>query len=485
MANNFIVFRMEKLKSATALRSSLRHAMREINTPNADPSLRGNNHYWKLNNGNLLGGNTVDDCMALYKDKLPENFRKNAVHCIEYVVSGSPEHMATLSRQQQIAFFQDAVQFLANKTGGIGNILHAQVHYDEITPHLTLFMIPLDEKGVLNSRKFVGGSKNVLKTFQTEIAKEVGVKYGFRRGEERVKPRQHIEVKQFYSVMSKIQKEISSTKNEADKIERISQLIKDITYLDATDEEISEAAKTLSSNGREGVEEQLKLADEIMAKLEENLESNRALGGVGNVPVQKAKDVFSETLNEILRAKLTPYNNIANKALQKAESEKKALRKKEDELIAREKALELKSKNLESIEINKLKSALKEQKDNEDALNSQVSEIFAGFDRNDVWYRIQTKDISKTILSWFEGLKQKIEDLTARVNGLNNALETAKNERDNLQKNIADPNFIKARYKTVIEEERKNDELQKKQSEEQARVHQSYDAQRAGRRMGP
>lgn len=200
--SQFIVFRAEKHKSAIGLRNSLKHAMREQPTPNADPKKLKDNHYFKLSNGGVLGKQTVESAMEYYQSKLPSKVRKNAVHCVEFIVSGSPEQMAKLDRSEQIKFFSDATDYIAKKMGGLKNVIHAQVHFDELTPHLTLFVVPIDEKGKLNARKFIGGSKNVMRDMQTEIAEKVGKIYGFERGIAKEKPDNHIEIKKFYQVLN-------------------------------------------------------------------------------------------------------------------------------------------------------------------------------------------------------------------------------------------------------------------------------------------
>ncbi|OOF79941.1 hypothetical protein BKG96_00295 [Rodentibacter caecimuris] len=211
---NFIVFRAEKHKSAISLRHSLRHAMREQNTPNADPSKLKENHFFAQKNDGTgtIGGRTVDETMEIYQSKLPQKVRKNAVHCVEFIVSGSPEHLATLSRKEQIAFFAKSAQYIAEKMGGVKNVIHAQIHFDELTPHLTLFVVPIDEKGKLNARKFIGGSKNVMRDMQTEIAEKVGKQFGFERGIAKSKPDSHIQIQDFYKILKNVDQFITNNK---------------------------------------------------------------------------------------------------------------------------------------------------------------------------------------------------------------------------------------------------------------------------------
>lgn len=247
--SNFIIFRTEKLKSATALTHSLKHAMREQPTPNADPKRLSKNHYFELSDGNILGGTTVDKCMEEYRKRLPEKVRKNAVHCVEVLVSGSPEHLATLSREEQISFFRDSAKYVADKLGGTQNIIHAQIHYDEKTPHLTMFVMPIDEKGKLNARKFIGGSKQTMRDFQSEIAEKVGKKYRLDRGVAKTKPDNHIEIGDYYQILKDFTKYVEN-KNFTPSEQYLDSLAKDVAMLmkrDETEEEIKKIREEMNS----------------------------------------------------------------------------------------------------------------------------------------------------------------------------------------------------------------------------------------------
>ena len=64
---------------------------------------------------------------------------------------------------------------------GKENVLSAMIHRDETTPHMTVMTIPLDDRGKLNCRSFVG-NKKALSDLQTDFAEKVSEKHGLRRG---------------------------------------------------------------------------------------------------------------------------------------------------------------------------------------------------------------------------------------------------------------------------------------------------------------
>ena len=82
------IMRAEKLSSNGNVGGSIAHAFRARETPNADSEKTPLNQY--------LGAKTVEEAMAKYRALLPEKIRSNAVRCIEYVITASPEAHKTM-----------------------------------------------------------------------------------------------------------------------------------------------------------------------------------------------------------------------------------------------------------------------------------------------------------------------------------------------------------------------------------------------------
>lgn len=183
---HYAILRVQKLKSAVAVRRSMKHAFRDQDTPNADPELTpGNTH---------IGAESVSDGMAAFRARLPEKHRKDAVLAIEYLMTGSPEAMQGKGRSSQDAYFRDALQWLKDKHGA-ENVVYAGIHRDETTPHMYAYVVPrVGEK--LNCRQFLGGAR-ALNQMQTDFAQSVGVKHGLERGMEGSRAR-HTSIGQHY-----------------------------------------------------------------------------------------------------------------------------------------------------------------------------------------------------------------------------------------------------------------------------------------------
>jgi aromatic ring-cleaving dioxygenase len=184
---HYAILRIQKLKSPVAVHRSLKHALREQDTPNADKERTPDNTE--------LGASSVKEAMAAFRSRLPEKHRKDAVQCVEYLIAASPEAMKSKSRTAQDAYFSDVLDWLKAKHGA-ENVVFSGVHRDETTPHMYAYVVPrVGEK--LNAKAFFGGAK-ALNALQTDFSQSVGVKHGFERGVERSKAR-HTSIRQYYA----------------------------------------------------------------------------------------------------------------------------------------------------------------------------------------------------------------------------------------------------------------------------------------------
>ncbi|MFF0988233.1 MobV family relaxase, partial [Proteus mirabilis] len=169
----YAILRVQKLKSAVAVHRSMKHAFRAQETPNADKSRTPDNTH--------IGAHSVAEGMAAFREALPEKVRKNAVQCVEYLMTASPEAMQGKTREQQDAYFQDSLDWL-RKRHGAENVIYAGIHRDEKTPHMYAYVVPKDpDTGRLNCRRFLGGAA-ALREMQTDFAEQVGKQHGLQRG---------------------------------------------------------------------------------------------------------------------------------------------------------------------------------------------------------------------------------------------------------------------------------------------------------------
>lgn len=165
----YAIMRTRKLKTDGNVGASLAHAWRDRETPNADQAKTPENYH--------TGANSRAEAMAKYRALLPEKVRKNGVRCIEYLVTYSPD--ALRKPEDKSAYFNAALDWLRAKHGKA--LFYAGIHIDEKTPHLYAYAVPLDARGKLNCRSFLGGREK-LSALQDEFHEAVGKTVGLDRG---------------------------------------------------------------------------------------------------------------------------------------------------------------------------------------------------------------------------------------------------------------------------------------------------------------
>jgi len=139
--------------------------------------------------------NSVDGAMGRLRELLPEKRRKDAVLCVEYVMTASPDWWRAASQDQQQDFFAKSIQWINDKYGA-NRVIVCTEHHDESTPHLSVFVVPLTQDGRLSAKEFVG-SRGKLSADQTEFAKRVA-HLGLERGLEGSKAR-HRRISTWYA----------------------------------------------------------------------------------------------------------------------------------------------------------------------------------------------------------------------------------------------------------------------------------------------
>ena len=201
---SFAIYRTAKLKSMGEIGGSLSHTYRTRPTPNADENkLHLNKHMFE----------TYNQCFFALKNAIPEKRRSNAVLCIEHLITASPTWSGWGTKKEE-EFFKKSLEFL-NKKYGKENVIACSIHRDETTPHLIVYVVPIDEKGGLNAKKWLGGRSKLSQT-QTDFANEVK-SLGLERGLENSKAR-HKTLKKYYAVVNEPTPKLEEKKYEIEPI---------------------------------------------------------------------------------------------------------------------------------------------------------------------------------------------------------------------------------------------------------------------------
>lgn len=225
------VLRFAKIKDTGSLRGALAHNLRVSETPNADPTKKHLNSIPK-------GIRSMNACQARFEQLLSDQkVRKNAVLAHEAIVSGSPEALGKMTREDQKAYFQEALSWLCKLHGGNDRLVSVAVHYDEKTPHMHAIFVPLDSKNKLNSRSILGGHAGRLRELQTDFAVEVSEKHGLHRGLMRSKAK-HTTLKEYGALVEQELPRLEAMKKE---------LQNEITKLEWQKHEVRALVKALAN----------------------------------------------------------------------------------------------------------------------------------------------------------------------------------------------------------------------------------------------
>jgi hypothetical protein len=177
--------------------SSGRHNDRTRETPNADPERTAENRV-------LIGSDrNVREAVTEMIEAHGGKPRRDSVEAVELLLSASHEYFEDADPEQARAklerFTEQAVAFLSDRRN-CGVCVKAVLHLDERTPHVHAHMVPIDPKGRLNAKYFLGGREK-MKTLHDRYAEYMSP-LGLERGREGSRAR-HQTVKQFYASVEK------------------------------------------------------------------------------------------------------------------------------------------------------------------------------------------------------------------------------------------------------------------------------------------
>ena len=184
------ILRTAKHPSLGSVGGSAQHNFRERDTPNADPERTALNR--------TSGAQSSKELVAGVKARLAtqDKVRKNAVLAVEYFVGASPEWFSQADPKQREAYFDQAEKWLKERHGA-ENVIAVTRQYDETSPHVCAYVVPIDPKGKLNCSHFLDGREK-LTQMQTDFADKVGRQFGLERGIEGSKAK-HKTIKQYYA----------------------------------------------------------------------------------------------------------------------------------------------------------------------------------------------------------------------------------------------------------------------------------------------
>ena len=227
--------------------------------------------------------------------------RNGQASCVECIMSGSPEVMGAMSRDEVIRWANDSLTW-AQMTYGIKNVVAAYLHLDEKTPHIHLILVPIVEGlsprtirhrermaqlgHVVNAYKNKDNryrlsasevlDRNKMYGYHDDYASKVGEQYGLHRGV-RAEPgskRRHTtseehnrqlerEAMEMRELITELTQEYNNLK------EGVKQAKKDKRKEDLKNAAVDLGARVLNVVGRGSVAEANKERDDALRRAEE------------------------------------------------------------------------------------------------------------------------------------------------------------------------------------------------------------------------
>ena len=171
MGQQYGIHRVEKIKGGSGIGGIERENRRERDYPGSDID-----HSRTKDNVVLMDtteGKRWQHYVAEQIAAVGCRVRKDSVRTITAIYTASPDYMTSLSKEQQLSYFQDCLAW-HEKT--YGKPFYAIIHMDEATPHMHVTGIPFQEreggKIVLSAKTCLGG-RQALAQKQEDFYKSV------------------------------------------------------------------------------------------------------------------------------------------------------------------------------------------------------------------------------------------------------------------------------------------------------------------------
>lgn len=218
-----VVCRIQKLSSRKQIKGHLRHGMRDDQPDNANPD--------RAHLNRKVGG-TAEEVIARLDARLDTVDHKDAqaVELVEMVITAAADAFGKGKVKAQ-SFLSDALKF-ARERFGRENVIAAAAHYDEIAPHVHIYITPIHHveahtrkrsvfagkdpvtgkqkretrefevpaRTILSASHFFGSPKK-LSQLQTDVYEAVGKPHGLDRGLKRSRAT-HTALKEFYGAIA-------------------------------------------------------------------------------------------------------------------------------------------------------------------------------------------------------------------------------------------------------------------------------------------
>lgn len=227
--------------------------------------------------------------------ELPKAVRKDAVVVTGFVCTSDKAFFDKLPQAEQDRFFKQSYDFLRDRYGE-KNVVASTIHYDEKTPHMHCYIVPVTEDGRLSAKDIF--TKTELRELQTDYhrhMKENG--FDLERGVSADGKRKHVEMQEF-----KIQTKYDQLKEKAAELEKLESIDKSVnlhaekgklTYSTKEVEAIKDQNRALKVEIHNKEREIDKLKNEV-SELQKGLSKTQAELKKTELPLKRLKDLTDE-----------------------------------------------------------------------------------------------------------------------------------------------------------------------------------------------
>ncbi len=157
---SYAIFRTQKIK-LTVLDKCQRHNQRENkNYSNKDIDFNRTNLNYDLHNKQNIV--YIDEINKKIKERYTgkKAIRKDAVLNVECLITSDPDFFKRIGSDETKRFFKESYEFVKTEFGK-ENIIYANVHMDETTPHMHLGFTPITSDGRLSAKEWLDGKKKL------------------------------------------------------------------------------------------------------------------------------------------------------------------------------------------------------------------------------------------------------------------------------------------------------------------------------------
>lgn len=332
---SYLVCHFGKYKSSNVFGLQKHNQRENKNYSNKDLDISKSHLNYDLVNSSPINFRTTINNLIDEKRKSDRAVRKDAVVYCECIISSDQNFFKNLSEDKQKLFFRESLEFLGQKLGK-DNIISANVHMDETTPHMHVGFVPiqgdsLSAKKVLN-RNFLRNIHNQMPKF----LKDNG--FDIERGKEDAKFK-HMETREYKKLSQAELDDLEFQKKNLNKqidtlIEKKNSIENDLNARESLETNLNdindvETKKTLLRDKITiKTDDYFKIKNKFENLVKENLEKDNEIANLNHSLNQK-----NELINKLNSENkdLTYILNIRNSEI--FDIKEKVIREKEKEII--------------------------------------------------------------------------------------------------------------------------------------------------------